>query len=216
LRKGSPKRPPPNKVAKSEYHAIFDKNNQIIESKEVFMRIIAPIVALALLLGFAPCMAYQSLQEVFDQATGQGEYDKYIELNPYMEYLGDLGIPTGYNVCIMGNGARIFSRNAYMVHVTVSAARLDIQNCVFIGGGGAVYLALGAAGTIKNNTIIGCSSAGIRTYTIGEDNEVYIYDNIITDCYDGVFCNEDEHPDYLGYNTVYNVGRYRYAEICPG
>jgi hypothetical protein len=180
------------------------------------MRNLAPVVTVIMLLIFTPCFAYQSLQEVFDQATGQGEYDKYLELDPTVEYLGDLHLNSSGDVCIMGNGARIFSRNTYMISIAVSGSRLDIQNCVFIGGGGAIYFSTNVAGTIKNNTIIGCTSSGIRTYSIGASNQLYIYDNILADCYDGIFCNEDEHPVYLGYNTVYNATRYRYAENCPG
>ena len=60
------------------------------------------------------------------------------------------------------------------------------------------------------------TSAGIRSYTIGTPNQLYIYDNIIIDCYDGLICNEPEHPFYIGYNTVYTATRYRYAEFCEG
>ena len=72
-----------------------------------------------------------------------------------------------------------------------------------------------ASGTIKNLTILGCVEAGIRTYSVGSPNEIAVYDNIITDCLYGFFCNEDEHPQYLGDNTVYNTVSYRYAHFCP-
>jgi hypothetical protein len=180
------------------------------------MKIIAPMIVVVLLFGVMPCLAYQSLQEVYDQAGGQDGYDKYIELDPTIEYLGDLNIAEDGKICIMGHGAKVFPQSDYNIHIGVSRSWLDIQNCVFIGGGGAVYIGLDGSGTVKNNTIVGCLNAGIRTYSIGITNDVVIYDNIIIDCYDGFFCNEEEHPDYLGYNTVFNAERYRYVEFCSG
>jgi hypothetical protein len=180
------------------------------------MKKVMLFAAAFLLLGSLPGLADQSLQELYNQADGQGIYDRYIELNPDLEYIGDLRIMSGHSVCVMGNGAKIFGQGNNLIQVGVFGSRLDIQNCVMIGGLGGVYFSTGASGTIKNNTITCCAEAGIRTYTIGSANNVDVYDNIITDCYYGFFCNETEHPSYLGYNTIFNTISHRYAEFCPG
>lgn len=172
-------------------------------------------IAFILLLGVIPLMAYESLQDVYLAASGNGDYDKYIELNPDIEYLGDLRISAGHNVFLDGHGALIHGEGDNFVNIGVSLSTLDIQNCVIVGGLGGIYMGVQASGTIKNLTILGCVEAGIRTYSVGSPNEIAVYDNIITDCLYGFFCNEDEHPQYLGDNTVYNTVSYRYAHFCP-
>lgn len=167
-------------------------------------------------LSIMPLLAYESLQDVYNEASGNGQYDKYIELNPDIEYLGDLRISAGHNVFLDGHGARIYAEGDNFINIGISLSTLDIQNCVIIGGLGGIYLSVQAAGTIKNVTITGCREAGIRTYAVGSANNIAIYDNIMTDCLYGFFCNEEEHPQYLGQNTIYGMVSYRYAEFCPG
>lgn len=174
------------------------------------------LAGLICLLAVIPAAAYQSLQELYAAAEGYGQYDKYIELDPQVEYLGDLRISPGHIVFVDGHGAIIHGEGDNLINVGVSASTLNIQNCLFLGGLGGVYMGAQASGTIKNNTIIGCQEAGIRTYTIGSDNSVAVYDNIIIECLYGFFCNEYERPQYLGYNTVFNTQSHRYAEFCPG
>ena len=179
------------------------------------MRLIMLLTVIMLLLGGVPCMAYESLQQLFNEADSYGEYDRYIVLDPDTEYSGDLRIMAGHSVCVVGNGARIYAQSNNLIQVGVYSSRLDIQNCVMIGGLGGIYFGTNASGTICNNTITGCSESGIRLFAIGSYNQDYVYDNIITDCYYGLFCNELERPSYLGYNTVYDIYSYRYAEFCP-
>ena len=182
------------------------------------MRSALLLAVVFLLLLCLPVAAQESLREWYEQAGPNGEYDKFVELDPAMEYYGDLSLYDVGNICIMGNGAKILADpdDQNPILIGVAACRIDIQNCLFIGGMGAIYIAVNSSGTIKNNTIIGTYNTAIRTYTIGDDNELYIYDNIIIDSYDGLICNEYEQPSYLGYNTTYNCTRYRYAEFCEG
>lgn len=182
------------------------------------MRTTMLLAVVLLLLSGIPLMANQSLLECYNEAEGNGEYDKYIELDPAIEYYGDLSMYNCGNICIIGNGARIYADpdDANPILITFAATHLDIQNCVFIGGIGSIYMTANASGEIKNCTMVGTTNAAIRTYVIGSSNQVYIYDNIIVDCYDGLICNEYERPSYIGYNTVYDCTRYRYAEYCEG
>ena len=72
------------------------------EIEEAAMRNTILTAIIVLLLGAIPCLAYQSLQELFNQAQPNGEYDKYIVLDSETEYLGDLRIMSGYDVCVVG------------------------------------------------------------------------------------------------------------------
>jgi hypothetical protein len=178
------------------------------------LKLLITLIAV-IVMASSPAMAYQSLQAIFLEADGQGGYDRYIELDPDIEYLGDLRISPGLNVYLNGNGAKIYAQNNNLIQVGVTASNLDIQNCVFIGGLTGLYYVNEASGTINNNTITGCIDAGIKIMYPNHISGTYVYDNIITDCCYGFYCVEGEHPQYLGYNTVYSIVRYRYAEFCP-
>ena len=169
-----------------------------------------------ILVACLPAFAYQSLQQIFLDADGQDGYDKYIELDPDVEYLGDLRILGGLDVYLDGNGAYIYAQSGVMLQISVSGSKLDIQNCVLIGGLCGIYSVNYGSGTFKNNTIVGCTDAGIKSLYPNSTAGCYIYDNIIMDCIDGLYCVHGERPQYIGYNTIYNVSRYRYAEFCPG
>ena len=171
------------------------------------------ILVLVLALG-VPALAYQSLYEVYQDAGGYGNYDKWIDLDPTVEYLGNLNI-NGVAVYINGHGAIIHGRVSTGA-ICVTNATLDIENCIFVEGGAGIYLGNGSAGEIHNNVMTGMTDSGIRSYYIGANNNVNIWDNIITDCNYGFFGIEGELPQYIAYNTVFNATTYRYAEYCPG
>jgi len=158
---------------------------------------------------------YQSLQEVFDQAGPYQDYDKYIELDPLVEYEGDLQIFNGLDVYINGNGAVIYGQPSQLA-IGVYSSNLDIEYCVIIGGYGGIYIGNLSSGNIINNTITGCGEAGIRTYYIDRDKETRIWNNIITDCDYGIFGVEEELPDYVAYNDIFNIMEMPYAQFCPG
>jgi len=170
--------------------------------------------ALLLLLLTSPVLAYESLQALYEQAEPSGEYDRYIELDPQTEYLGDLHVSVEENVRLIGNGALIHGR-PYNISIGVFFGTLDVSNCVVIGGGYGIYFSTGASGSAFANTISGCSEYGISTIYQDEQIGVEIWDNIITDCQIGFYCIELHHPEYLDYNTIYSTTSYRYAEFCP-
>lgn len=177
------------------------------------MRKMMTTAVLVIITMISPAFAYQSLQGVYDAAEPGNGYDRYIELDPAIEYEGDLQINSLDKVCIKGNGA-IIHGNPYMMSVYVLFAQLDISECVLVDGSYGIYYALDSYGTIRNNTIYNATEQGIAIIYPDEERGVEIYDNIITGANYGVLCLEEHHPTYLGYNTVWDVATYRYAEQC--
>ncbi|MCP4580137.1 MAG: right-handed parallel beta-helix repeat-containing protein [candidate division Zixibacteria bacterium] len=178
------------------------------------MRKLWIISAAVLLLGCVPLLADQSLQEVFDLSESYGEYDKYIELDPELEYIGDLEIPAGLRVYLNGHGALIQGRS-YSTSIKVMGSLLDLSNCVIVDGYYGIYYDTLSAGSIHSNTVVGCRYSGISVMYQDMNFDVEIWDNIITDCVIGFLCIEDWIPVYIGYNTVYGMEMFRYAELCP-
>jgi len=170
---------------------------------------------LLLIILASPVLAYESLQALYEQTEPQGEYDRYIELDPQIEYLGDLHIAVAENVRLVGNGAIIHGR-PYNISIGVFFGALDVSNCVVIGGGYGIYYSTNASGSAFNNTVTGCSEYGISTIYHNDQIGVEIWNNIVTDCFYGFYCIEDHYPACLDYNTIYNTTSFRYAEMCPG
>jgi hypothetical protein len=153
--------------------------------------------------------------EAYDQASGNGRYSKYLELDSTINYDGDLVISTGQNVYIDGHGSLIFgSENDISVRVGLGS-NLDIQRCVFIGGQGGILLDSLVSGTINNNTIVGCREAGIKAQIGFRNDQIAIWSNIITDCLFGIYCI-DSIPAYVDFNDIYDIDSLRYALYCPG
>ena len=170
---------------------------------------------LILAISIAPAFAYQSLQEIYEAAGPWGDYDKYLELDPEIEYLGDMHVSEAISVMVIGNGAIIHGR-PYNISIGAFFGRLDVTGCIVIGGGYGIYYSTDASGNVFNNTVVGCSEYGISTIYQDEDYGVHVWNNIITDCFHGFYCIEYHYPEYLGYNTIYGVTGYRYAEFCVG
>ena len=174
-----------------------------------------PIAIALILTVYVPAFAYQSLQEVYDSAEGNGLYDKYVQLDPNIEYLGDLSISESIKVRIDGKGAIIFGIDEE-VAVNIHYADLNISNCVIVGGSCGIFFGAGASGDIYCNTITGSTFSGIAVVYPNLEAGVEVWDNIITESFYGLYCVEDYHPRYIGYNTVYDTESFRYAELCPG
>lgn len=179
------------------------------------MKKLIPLTLSLIILAFMPAYAYQSLQEIYDSAEGNGLYDKYVQLNPDVEYLGDLSISDSSNVRIDGKGAIIFVPDED-VALNIHYANVDISNCVIVGGSCAIFFGAGASGDIYCNTITGSTFSGIAVVYPNLEVGVEVWDNIITESFYGLYCVEDYHPRYIGYNTVYDTESFRYAELCPG
>jgi hypothetical protein len=178
------------------------------------VRRLANLIIIMMLFFLPSVYGYESLQDVYDLAGPQGEYDKFIELDPNIEYLGDLWIGQGVSVRIIGNGALIHGR-PYFYSIGINFSRLDISGCVIIGGGYGISFTTDSYGDIFNNTVISCSGYGIGVVNPSNEQTTRVWDNIITDCDYGFYCSEDNPPDYLGYNTIWNCVTYRYAQLCP-
>ncbi|MBD3168769.1 MAG: hypothetical protein GF307_04745 [candidate division Zixibacteria bacterium] len=174
------------------------------------------LLVLLMLTAGATAYGYQSLQEVYDNAGPGGEYEKYITLDPDVDYEGDLFIPYNVTVRIIGNGARIFGSNGQTSIIVFNNSKLDISGCVFIGGGYGICYRNFAGGEAYCNTITAMDTAGIYTQTKDNDNPREIYSNIITDCRYGIITIENNIPFYIGYNIIHDIYFYNYAQYCPG
>jgi hypothetical protein len=159
--------------------------------------------------------AYESLQSVYDQAGSNGDYDKYIELNPETDYLGDLIINTGLNVYINGHGAVIYGTSGNRA-IWVYASSLDLSHCIIVGGQNGIHYDTLSSGTIHNNTVVNCDSIGITVYYHDYSQGCEVWDNIVVGGMYGYIRFDQWPANYLGYNTVYNSGIYRYGDYCPG
>jgi hypothetical protein len=178
------------------------------------MRAMISAVLLFALMAASPVIAFESLQALYEQAEPYGEYDRYIELNPDIEYLGDLWVGDDINVCLIGNGAIIHGR-PYFSSISVNFGRLDMSGCVLLGGGYGISYTTNSRGNIFNNTVYGCTERGISTVYQSDVPGVMVWNNIIVGGTYSFFCVEYHHPSYLEYNTVWNSTIYRYAELCP-
>jgi len=179
------------------------------------MRKFFVFLIIVIFAGNSGAFGYQSLQEIFDNSGPCYGYDRYMVLDPTIEYEGDLDLWTGESVRIIGNGAKIFgndSTNAIKVYGT----GLDISGCVFIGGENALFYMMNAYGKAFNNTVIGADTCGMRTYYRSEDPGVEFYNNIIVDCYYAIGAVEYNLPGYIGYNILYSSIELDYAMYCPG
>jgi hypothetical protein len=188
---------------------------------EIFMRKMVLFLIPIILLGVNQAFSYQSLQEVFDNA-GPGEgYDKYVVLNPFVEYEGDLIIESAGSVRIIGNGAMIFG-NQFHRCIQVFDSQLDISGCIIkiIGPGGyrvCIAYSTDSYGSVFNNTLISSNYAGV--FTDGEHSinpGVEIYDNIMFDCRFSILGYDVLVPVYIAYNIIFESRAYDYAKICPG
>ncbi|MBD3168771.1 MAG: hypothetical protein GF307_04755 [candidate division Zixibacteria bacterium] len=167
------------------------------------------------LLGGSNLYAYQSLQEEYDNASAGAGYDRFIVLDPDIEYEGDLVISNGDYVGIVGGGAKIYA-GSHRSLISIHASGLDIWECVLIGGHNALNYRENSYGVIWNNTIYNADSVGIKTYIQRDEPNVEIYNNIISDCFYGIWSNEYFLPTYIGYNIIYETTYLIYAGYCPG
>ena len=118
-----------------------------------------------------------SLQDIFDDASGNDVYDKYIILDPDVIYTGGLGIYEG-NVYINcqgsvidleeGNGIWIYADEQY-------PSSLDIEYCTITNG---LYYGLSFGGMSEGN-IINCNfintNFGLKLF---DDSEVFVTNSI--------------------------------------
>jgi len=178
------------------------------------MRILFSIVIMSAFLLSPPVFGYESLQELYEQAGSQGEYDKYLELDPETEYEGDLRVNGDIDVCLIGNGAVIYGI-PNTVAVGVWGSHLDISGCVIVDAAYGIFYSTNSSGEIRGNTIDNCSEWGISVIYPDMQAGVTVWDNIVTNSYYGFYCVEYFHPVYLGYNTIHSTNSYRYCELCP-
>ena len=134
------------------------------------------IITYILLFSFSFCT---SLQEIFDNASGNDDYDKYIILEPNTIYTGGVGIYEGdiYVNCQgstidleEGNGIWVYADNQY-------PSSLDIEHCSIANG---LYYGLSFGGSSSGN-IYNCNfietNFGLKLF---DNSNVYITNSIFS------------------------------------
>ncbi len=173
--------------------------------------ILATIVIVLLIQ--LPAFALESLRDVYLNAQPGNGYLKYIELDPNVEYEGNLVISGSDTVRIIGNGAKIFVP-VYSYAISVNRSKLDISGCVFINGVSALVYQSSSSGEICNNSFYNFSHSAMKIDHPHPTENVQIYDNIISNCQYGIWALEGYLPGYIAYNIVYNSGAFHYAQLC--
>lgn len=171
-------------------------------------------ILLILIALIPPAYSYESLMEAYNQASSLGRYTKYIELDSSFQYYGDLMIPSDQYVYINGHGAIIFNPpDIPSIYVGINS-NLDIERCIFLGGLMALNFAQIAGGTINNNTIVGCREQSIYCDGGYNNQQLYIWSNIICNAMFAVYCI-DSIPAYVDYNDIFQIDSMDYALYCP-
>ena len=157
-----------------------------------------------------------TLQEVFDNASPNNNYDKYIELNNDIIYTGGIGIFEG-DIYLDCNGATIDLEDGNGIWIYADEdylSSLEIKNCSIING---LYYGISFGGTsignIKNCNFLD-TNFGLKMFD---------YSNVtVTNCIFGF------HQTYgIGIYTEYPVLELTYSlfwenvesdcmESCPG
>ena len=161
-----------------------------------------------------------SMQDVYNNATSQNGYDKYLILDSNTIYTGGLGIFEG-DVFIKGNGATInlddsgglwaFADEEYPASLSVEYC--SIINSSFDGGFGMSY-AGSATGTIRNCNFVN-NDMGIKLFD-NADVEI-INCNFVNNIVYGVGLYGHELIDTpISYSNGWDNGEEDYMENCPG
>ena len=138
-----------------------------------------------------------SLKEVFETASAQGEYDKYLELETGVTYTGGLLIgkildpisyelegEEGQDVRIKGNGA-ILDLQGEQICISYCDNKLDIDDCIIINGNiryrgiNAGYITQIPTGFVRYITFYRSHDYGIRLQGSGDD--ILLERNIVVD-----------------------------------
>lgn len=179
-----------------------------ITELENFMRGIIPLLFFLVLSHQA--FGFESLQYAYNMAQPAMGYDKYVQLDPDLEYQGDLVIESAGRIRIDGGGAKIFP--SYMLQsIKVENSTLDISGCVFIMNMNSITYGIGSDGKIFQNTIYGNDHSGIYIREHNPDPGIEIYDNIIANCENGIMVAPYYYAEYIAYNIVFNSNAYNYA-----
>ena len=131
-------------------------------------------LSLILLISTLFCV---SLQDIFDNASGNSEYDKYIVLEPNTIYTGGIGIYEGdiYINC-QGSVIDLEEGNGIWVYADVEyPSSLDIEYCTITNG---IYYGLSFGG-MSEGSIINCNfintNFGLKLF---DDSNVFVTNSI--------------------------------------
>ena len=152
---------------------------------------------------------------MYDNASNESGYDKYINLNSGEVYTGGIGIYDG-TVFINGNGAIIDLQNQNGLWVysdNYSDATLDIQYCSIINGAYESVIYSGdATGSIRNCNFIN-NDIGIKIYDTSDINITNC--NFINNSFVGLAIIGETTTIDLSYSNFWDNDD-GIMENCPG
>jgi len=157
-----------------------------------------------------------SLQEAFNNASGYGEYEKYIILEPNTIYTGGIGIFEGdiYINC-QGSIIDLEDGNGIWVYADVEyPSSLDIEYCTITNG---LYYGLSfggmASGNIKNCNFID-TNFGLKLFDV---SDVFLTNSIFAnhDTY-GIGIYGDDTILETSYSLFWENQESDCMENCPG
>ena len=157
-----------------------------------------------------------TLQEAFNEAGPNGDYEKYLILEPNQTYTGGVGIYEG-DVLIdcQGSIVDLQEQNGIWVYADENyLATLDIQYCNIINGG---YYGLSYSG-IASGTITNCNfynnEIGIKPF---DYSEVHIENcNFFNNITYGLGIISETPVITVNYSNSWGCENGDYWENCPG
>ena len=171
------------------------------------------IITYILLFSFSFCT---SLQEIFDNASGNDDYDKYIILEPNTIYTGGVGIYEGdiYINC-QGSTINLEEGNGIWVYADVEyLSSLDIEHCTVTNG---LYYGLSfggiAEGNINNCNFIN-TNFGLKLF---DESNVFVTNSIFSNNLTyGIGLYSESPTLETSYSLFWDNLEEDCMESCPG
>ena len=157
-----------------------------------------------------------TLQEVFNDAESNGDYEKYLILDPNQIYTGGVGIYEGdVFIDCQGSIIDLQQQNGIWIYADENyLATLDIQYCNIING---AYYGLSYSG-ISSGTVTNCNfynnNIGIKPFDYAE---LHIENsNFIDNTTYGLGIISETPTITINYSNSWNNENGDYWENCPG
>jgi hypothetical protein len=163
---------------------------------------------------FAVATSAVDIQDAYDACGPAGGYDKYLELNPGLNYTGNLTADTAKDSYIKGNGAEIYIDAYGKILADGSSTKLDMDHVVINGhgSGNGVNYSNGAKGIINfctiNNFMDGLYVWGVSDATLKN--------SIVTNNSRYAVAKEDIASVRISYVDVWGNSEGNYYQFCNG
>jgi len=153
-----------------------------------------------------------NLQDLYNACGPANGYDKYLELDPMVDYEGRLTVDSGVMTAIKGNGAQVDLGPYGYIFAEGEDTVLDIDHVVIYGNDGApgIYYEAASTGTVDSCTVDGCQS-GVLAWI---DTVVSIKNSVFTNSTEYGIAKYDSAKTTITYCDVWNNGIYDFGEFC--